>query len=98
VSDVAFAALGGQRQGDALDAERRVACARRNQDLAQGRVDRCIPGNQPAAGRLAEKVGGGKDGVAGGIGVHDAAGGIDQDYAGAQAVEDVRKACRLAAL
>src|SRR3984893_10122990 len=87
----------GQRQGDTLDAKNRVARICGNQDLAQGRVDRWIAGNEPAAD-LAHEVGGLENGIAGGVGMDDLAVDVDQDHAGAQPIEDIRKAHRLGLL
>src|SRR6267142_2747133 len=87
----------GQRQGDALDAKRRIARIRGDEDLAQGGVDRQIAGNEPAADR-AQEVAGVENGIARVVGVDDPTVSVDKDHAGTQSIENIGKAHRFGLL
>ena len=88
MGDVACAVLSGQRQGDALGSDRRVALARRREQRLQGLVDPRIARDEPPTGH-GKRIAGGENEMAGRIGMHDTPGRIEQADPGAEAVERI---------
>ena len=88
MGDIAFAVLSGQRHGDPLGAEGRVALPRGCKDVPQGPIDMRIAGDQPPA-HGTENIARTKKRVAGGIGMNQAPGRIDQIHAGTEPIERI---------
>lgn len=88
MGDMTFAVAPHQWERDAPGANRRIAIACGGEDIAQGLVDLRIVRGKPSAARP-QDVARREHGVAGGVGVHNAADGIHEQHAGADAVESV---------
>ena len=92
MGDVALAVLSGQRHGDPLDAQGRVALPRGGKDVPQRPLDLRIGGHQPPADGT-QDIARGKKALAGGIGVNEAPFRIDEIHARAEPIEGIDK-CR----
>ena len=97
MSDVAFAITRPHRKRGVPEAGKRVASIPDHENFAQGLVDLCIAGDEPAAD-CAQDIGGVENCISRGVGMDDAAAGVDENNAGAQPVQDIGKTRSLALL
>ena len=88
MGDIALAVLSGQRHGDPLGAEGRVALPRGCKDVPQGPIDLRIAGDQPPA-RGTQNIARAKKRMAGGIGVNETPVRIDEIHARTEPIERI---------